>query len=377
MKTDTITNRPSPTTPAYALQPVASPEAWQHTLAGLPNAHVLQSWAWGAFKSRWGWTPQHFALQPTPAGANTPPLAALQVLKRKLPRLPFNMLYLPRGPVFDHDDSAVRQMLLHQLEQLARQERAIFIKIDPEVVSGWDEVPVRPAPAGQQFMAELKARGWRYANDQVQFRNTVLLDLTRPEDDILAAMKQKTRYNIRLAGRKGVVTRPGTSEDFPTIASMYKETAGRDDFAIRPATYYLDAWQTLYDAGLAYPFIAEFNGQPIAAIIVVRSGRRAIYMYGASLNEERQRMPNHLLQWDAIRWARSAGCTTYDFWGAPDEFVESDRLWGVWRFKAGFNGQITRHIGAWDYPARPGLYWLFTTLMPRYLNLLRARARQA
>lgn len=84
-------------------------------------------------------------------------------------------------------------------------------------------------------------------------------------------------------------------------------------------------------------------------------------------------MPNYLLQWEAIRWAKAQGCTVYDFWGAPDEFVESDQLWGVWRFKAGFNGQVVRHIGAWDYPVRPLLYQLYTVVLPKYLNYLRSR----
>ena len=366
MKTDTITNRPSPTTPAYALQPVASPEAWQHTLAGLPNAHVLQSWAWGAFKSRWGWTPQHFALQPTPAGANTPPLAALQVLKRKLPRLPFNMLYLPRGPVFDHDDSAVRQMLLHQLEQLARQERAIFIKIDPEVVSGWDEVPVRPAPAGQQFMAELKARGWRYANDQVQFRNTVLLDLTRPEDDILAAMKQKTRYNIRLAEKKGVTVRQGDLNDMPAFVRLLAETARRDTFSIHDPRYYRSAMELFPEQSAL--LLAEYEGQPLAGVMVFATGQTAAYLYGASGSAERQRMPAYAAQWAAIQWAKARGCTHYDFWGVPDYPLETletefttrqDGLWPVYRFKRGFGGELRRTVGAADRVYNNLLYRLY------------------
>jgi len=189
----------------------------------------------------------------------------------------------------------------------------------------------------------------------------------------LAAMKQKTRYNIRLAGRKGISIRKGTAADFEQIANMYIETATRDHFTVRPVRYYLDAWQKFYEAGLAQPFLAEFEGRPIAAIIIVRYGNRAIYMYGASTNQERKRMPNHLLQWEAIRWARSEGCDTYDFWGAPDDFVESDPLWGVWRFKSGFNGQVVRHIGAWDYPARPFWYWTYTVVIPKYINFLRSR----
>jgi lipid II:glycine glycyltransferase (peptidoglycan interpeptide bridge formation enzyme) len=154
---------------------------------------------------------------------------------------------------------------------------------------------------------------------------------------------------------------------------MYHETAARDGFTARPAEYYLDGWTALYDAGMAQPFVAEFEGRPVAAVVLVRFGERVIYMYGASRNEARERMPNHLLQWTAICWAREQGARVYDFWGAPDVFDESDRLWGVWRFKAGFNGEVVRFIGAWDYPVRPWLYRLYTQAIPRYLGLLRAR----
>ncbi len=188
-------------------------------------------------------------------------------------------------------------------------------------------------------------------------------------------MKSKTRYNIRLAGRKGITIRRGTPADFSTIATMYQETALRDGFTIRPIEYYLDAWQSFYDAGMGLPLLAEFEGDPVAAVLLVRYGDRVIYMYGASTNRERKRMPNYLLQWEAIRWAKAEGCTIYDFWGAPDEFVETDPLWGVWRFKDGFHGDVVWHIGAWDYPARPFWYYTYTKLLPRYLDFLRSRQK--
>jgi lipid II:glycine glycyltransferase (peptidoglycan interpeptide bridge formation enzyme) len=187
-------------------------------------------------------------------------------------------------------------------------------------------------------------------------------------------MKSKTRYNIRLAKRKGIEIRAGDPGDFETIAAMYEKTAARDEFTIRPLDYYRDAWQTFYDAGMAHPLLAEYEGEPIAAIILIRFDERVIYMYGASTEKERNRMPNYRLQWEGIRWAKAQGAAVYDFWGAPDEFVESDPLWGVWRFKKGFAGQVVRHVGAWDYPVRPFWYWAYHTIMPHYLEFLRNRA---
>jgi lipid II:glycine glycyltransferase (peptidoglycan interpeptide bridge formation enzyme) len=259
------------------------------------------------------------------------------------------------------------------LEQFSRQQRAAFIKIDPDVAKSWGVEEQRPSPIGSKFLTELQGRGWRFSDDQVQFRNTVELNLGRSEDELLASMKQKTRYNIRLAARKGITIRLGNPGDFELIAQLYSETASRDGFAVRPLAYYLDAWNTLYQGGMAQPFIAEYEGRPLAAVIIVRYGKRAIYMYGASNNQERKRMPNHLLQWEAIRWAKAQGCEIYDFWGAPDDFIESDPLWGVWRFKKGFNGQVVRHIGAWDFPTRRFWYWTLMTIIPKYLNFLRSR----
>lgn len=348
-----------------------SPSAWQAALARLPNAHALQSWAWGQFKARWGW--EAMPLTMAVAGNHWETIAAALVLKRRIPRLPFCVLYVPKGPAFDYHDQALRRQVLGRLEQMAKRERAIFIKIDPEIARSWGLEGERVSPLGSAVMRELSARGWLPSEEQVQFRNTVELPLAGTEEGLLAAMKQKTRYNIRLAERRGVEVRPGTPADFPTIVDMYQETAARDGFTVRPPAYYLDGWQALYDAGMAYPLMAEVEGQPVAAIIIVRFGARAIYMYGASRSEARERMPNYLLQWEAIRWARAQGCEVYDFWGAPDEFDEGDRMWGVWRFKAGFNGEVVRFIGAWDYPARPILYRLYTRVIPRYLNYLRGR----
>jgi peptidoglycan pentaglycine glycine transferase (the first glycine) len=353
-------------------QRVTDRAAWHDIVQSLPAAHPLQSWVWGEFKARWGWSMEPLAL----LGGDGGYVAAALVLRRRLPRLPFSFLYTPKGPLFNYGDETRREHVLDALQALARREGAAFVKIDPDVARSRGVEDERPDPNGEAWVRSLQARGWRFSNDQVQFRNTVLLDLTQDEDALLAAMKSKTRYNIRLAERKEVVVRPVGPEAFGTIAAMYATTAERNEFGIRPPAYYLDAWQSLYDAGMAQPFLATYGGKPLAAVIAVKYGDIALYMYGASAEEERNRMPAYPLQWEAIRWARAQGCRVYDFWGAPDEFVESDPLWGVWRFKAGFEGDVVRHIGAWDYPARPILYWLFTVALPRYRVWLRARSPQ-
>ncbi len=345
---------------------------WQELISQLPDPHPLQTWAWGEFKSRWGWE-----MRPTVFRNGPELVAAAMILKRKIPLSPWSMLYAPKGPILDYENADLRQAVLYHLQAIAKSERAIFIKIDADVpmLTGEGVEEAKKTEPGTSMVRELDQRGWRVSNDQVQFRNTVLYDITRSEEDMLASMKQKTRYNIRLSGRKDVVVRTGTAEDLPEIYEMYRVTAERDRFIIRPQAYYMDGWKALMEAGHARVLIAEFEGKPLGAMILVHFADRALYMYGASTGDERKRMPNYLLQWEAIRWAKQNGNKIYDFWGAPDVFDESDRMWGVYKFKQGFQGTVSHHIGAWDFPSKPFLYWAYMQAAPRFLSLLKGLRR--
>jgi lipid II:glycine glycyltransferase (peptidoglycan interpeptide bridge formation enzyme) len=273
--------------------------------------------------------------------------------------------------LLDWSNSSLRAQVLEDLQTIARRENAILIKIDPDLPKS----PAQDKPVGEEVMADLQLRTWHLSPDQIQFRNTAILDLTRDESEILAAMKQKTRYNIRLAERKGVHVRAGGEADLDTLYRMYAETSVRDGFVIRSADYYREAWGSFIRTGLAQPFIAEVGAEPVAGLVLFKFACTAWYMYGMSREAHREKMPNHLLQWEAMCWAKTNGCDTYDFWGAPDEFVESDPMWGVWKFKEGFGAQAVRHIGAWDYAPWPLLYKLYTSILPRILGVMRGRGK--
>lgn len=356
---------------ADRLRPVeiSNAGAWDRALLALPNPHILQSWAWGEFKSRHGWSVVRLLFQ---EGGRA--VAAASVLERRLPRLPLSVLYVPKGPALNWNDTGLAARLLAGLERMARQRRALFLKIDPDLYypDGAPDFCPRPTNASE-VACLLASRGWRFSTEQVQFRNTLLLDLTRPEEDLLAAMKQKTRYNIRLATRRGVQVREGTAADADIFYQLYAETARRDRFPIRPADYYRDAWGSFLKAEQARLLLAEVEGEVVAGLILFTFGPTAWYMYGASSDRYRERMPNHLLQWEAIRCARAAGCSLYDLWGAPDTLAESDPMWGVVRFKLGLGGQLVRGLGAWDFPVHRLGYWLYGVAVPRYLGWLRAR----
>lgn len=356
----------------------SSRDEWNSIVAQLPGAHILQSWEWGKTKSHIGWGVNRVFWQAAKGG---PVVAAAQILRRRIRVGPLSVavFYVPKGPLLAWQSAAVREPVLGYLETLARQEHAIQIKIDPDLILGLGTPGTADETAdmtGRDITGLLKKRRWRFSAEQIQFRNTVMLDIRPEEKTLLAGMKQKTRYNIRLAQKHGVTVRPGSEKELPLLYRMYAETAARDGFIIRPWEYYADVWSTLMRSGLAQPLVAEVEGTPVAALILFTFADRGWYFYGMSRDVYRERMPNHLLQWEAIRWLRTQGCSSYDFWGAPDIFSERDALWGVYKFKTGYGAATVRHIGAWDFAPSPLRYAMYHTLLPRMLDLTRAISRR-
>ena len=387
---------------------------WNSLISHLPNAHFLQSYEWGQVKAKYGWQPHYLAWdregklreEGSLSSLAFYPSAAALILKRPVLRNGFaarlSILYAPKGPLMDWTNEPLRNHVLNDLQTFAKKEGAIFLKMDPDVMlgtgipSGKEEVIDY---GGQAVKTVLKRRGWRASSDQIQFKNTVLLDLSPPEEELLAQMKQKTRYNIRLAERKGVALRIGTEDDFAVLYRMYAETSLRDGFVIRDEEYYKTVWQTFlvdvpvsvssspssittpHDATLrarspfTEPLIAEVDNEPVAAIFIFYFAERAYYVYGMSRNAHREKMPTYFLQWEAMKRAKARGCTVYDLWGAPDVFDESDSMWGVYRFKEGLGGKVVRTLGAWDFA--PNLFWykLYSEAVPRVLNLMRLRGK--
>jgi lipid II:glycine glycyltransferase (peptidoglycan interpeptide bridge formation enzyme) len=347
-------------------------QTWNSAVAQLPGAHILQTWEWARLKENNGWQPLPQTWQ-----KDGETYAAAMVLQRSS-SLRLRVLYSPRGPLVDWNQREQRQQVLADLETLARRQGAIFIKIDPEILQGTGvpgEDSERPSENGTEIEAELEQRGWKRSGEQVQFRNTVMIDLSGDEDAWLGRMKQKTRYNIRLAQKKGVVVRQAVLAELPLMYKMYAETSIRDGFVIRPESYYLAIWQEFIQKDMARALIAEVDGQPVAGLVLFFFAKKAWYLYGMSTQEHREKMPNYLLQWEAMRLAKSFGCDQYDLWGAPDHFDETDSMWGVFRFKEGLGGTVMRTPGAWDFPARPWTYYLYTRLLPRLLNWMRRRGK--
>lgn len=364
-------------------------KSWNELIASLPLPHLLQTWEWSQVKAKYGWQPMPFVWRDPQSAPSDPPQAAAMVLKRSLPVGGFAkkmcVLYLPKGPNLDWNDAILRQRVLGDLQLFARRQGAIFVKLDPDVELGRG-VPESDGAvefsAGQAVRSELMQRGWKFSQDQIQFRNTVLIDLSPSIDELLANMKQKTRYNIRLAQKKGVTVRIGRADDLPMLYRMYAETSVRDGFLIREEGYYNTVWRTFgrsstFAPSSSTPFheplIAEVAGTPVGAVSMFHFGGQAIYLFGMSRDEHREKMPNYLLQWEAMQRARTVGCKNYNLWGAPNEFDQSDDLWGVFRFKEGLGGYVSRTLGAWDFTPNPLLYKLYTEGLPRLMKIMRAR----
>ncbi len=359
-----------------SLTPIAITDrtTWNDLLRALPYAHVLQTWEWGDFKQQeTGWRPERIAFQ-TADGAT---VAAASILTRRIG--PLRVMYVPKGPALDYGNIDVVYGVLGWLETFARRRRVVWLKIDPDVIAGTGipggvdpDRPPQPNLTGATISTMLSERGWRFSASQVQFRNTVTLDLAPDADTLLANMSQGTRRKVRTGPKKDVIVRLANDPaDLQTLYDLYTVTGERQGFLIRPLDYYRRAWADFIDAGLAQAFIAEWEGQPLAGLVLFHFGPKAWYFYGMSSNEERNRMPTYVLQWIAIQWAQAQGYAVYDFWGAPDEFTEDNPMWGVYRFKDGFGGQVVRHIGAWDYTPNRFWYWVYERLMPRVLGVMR------
>lgn len=348
------------------------PVQWDAFSKEAETGHLLQSWGWGELKAPFGWLPIRVA-----ALEHGHIVAAAQVLCRHLPLDLVTLAYMPRGPMLSQPLSlrSPDSELIEAVLATCRRRRAVMLKLEPE----WPDTE-----AARQWMSawRLSASSW-----SVQPRRTVLVDLHPDEDDILAHMKPKTRYNIRLAERKGIIVAQGTADDLPDFHRLLLTTGERASFGVHTLEYYRRAWSLFRERDSVALFLARYSGRTLAAILVIAWGKTAYYMYGGSSDEERQRMPTYLLQWEAMRWAKARGCQLYDLWGIPDvdesevgediqaaeaSGVLSHGMGGLYRFKRGFGGQQTRYIGACDAVLNPVLYPLMMALRTH-----RSQAQQA
>jgi len=335
--------------------PESRREEWNQLVASCRHGDVLQCREWGELKARTGWEPLPLAV------AREGRLAACCLLpKRPLP-LGRCLLYAPRGPVVDFADEQLWEELANEIRKAARRHRAILVKVDPAVPA--DEITASSAleAAGFQPVTSAEAVGG------VQPKYVMKVDLARSEEELLAAFAPKWRYNIRLAERKGVTVRSDCHrEDVETFYELLKVTARRDGFTIRALSYFYDLWDLIITRGLGRMFLARYEGEVIACTLVFCLPPQAWYVYGASGDEHRNKMPNHALQWAMMRWAKEQGCTVFDMRGVARE-VEGEPqgpLAGLNRFKRGFDAYYVEYLPDYELVGSRLGYWAFRTVLP-------------
>ncbi|HCI81276.1 MAG TPA: hypothetical protein DHW02_16480 [Ktedonobacter sp.] len=330
-------------------------QQWDDFVAASEHCNITQSYEWGELAPHLGSTD---VLRVGVVEEETGKLcAAILILVSRAPILNRTYFYAPRGPVIDDPDSPAMTELLNYVKAEARKHNAFMLKIEPSVFA--DDM---------QWTSALQRRGFRVNPHAMHIRHEWVLDLRPDEKTILSQMKEKWRYNIRLAGRKGIVVRRGEgSQDLDTFYRIYETTSERDQFFIHSKAYYDDLMRLFSVDDRAALFLAEYEGKAIAGTVVLRLGHWSWYMFGASGNEHRERMPNHLLQWTGMQWAKSHDCWYYNFRGIPDVLEEGQgegqELWGVYVFKRGFGGFAMRSLETHDLVYQPLVYEAYRKLL--------------
>ncbi|HVM90601.1 MAG TPA: peptidoglycan bridge formation glycyltransferase FemA/FemB family protein [Verrucomicrobiae bacterium] len=309
-------------------------KTWDAFVSALPYAQFTQSWAWGELQRSLGRQPRRFLL------GN----AACQLIH--MPRFGVSGYWLaPRGPVFASTLTKEGQAeVLSALAELALP-RSLFTRVEPLAKKGSLDMDGR-------FIAH------RFYNPST----TALLDLTKSEEALLAAMHQKTRYNIRVAQKHGVTVRVGTEQDLASFIRLSHETSERDRFLHMSETYLRKTYEILSKAGMARLRLAEYNGTLLAANMEIHFGDTMTYLHGASSSEMRNMMAPFILHWDAIRFAKEEGFKIYDFWGCNPESEQAfdfrPRWEGITRFKLGWGSERVSYVGTFDIAKQPMVYRL-------------------
>lgn len=355
-------HHPASPTPHRAALPLATREVrheaeWESVLRRLPAAHFMQSWAWGAFRAEMGYGVRRIAFE-----RDGVPVGAASVVRRAAPLIGLGFDYCPKGPVADYADRPTFSEVLSSLASDTTGRRSVLVKIDPDVEA-----------RDVRAVATLRGAGYVPADSQVQFRSTVITPIDRPDEALLAQFKPTWRRYVRRAERDGVVVRTGGEVDLERFYALYKETALRDGFIIRPEWYYRNGWRHLHAAGLATLLLADVAGQTEGAVVPVCFGHRSWYLWGATSTKAQKTHAMYALQWQAMRWARDRRCLTYDMWGAPDDPQDkSDPTHGLYYFKQGFGGQHVTWAGAYDHPNSRLGYALWNLAVPKTLAALRS-----
>jgi len=330
-----------------------SPAGWDDAAVRSPSGHVLQSAAWAKIREAQGWRAEFHQF-----GG---PLPVALVLWRSLPGGQ-SLAYVPRGPIAT--DASQLQDALAKLAALARERRAVFLKVDPEIDADFG--------AGAP-----RAAGFRRAPDIQPVIATLELDLGPEEDALFAGLEKDTRWSVRRAEKGGVSVRDATGDDdLRALYDLYAETGRRAGFITRTWDYYRGMWGTLVTAGHAKVRLAEKEGKPVAGALTWRCGGREVYQSAATSDAGRSAHAAYGLLWQCIIEARKGGARRFDFGGIPADVTrKDDPMYGPYMFKKGFGGTPRRFVGAHDAVPNELVYRAYAVAEPMYTAALRLAGR--
>ena len=304
------------------------------------NGNFMQSLKWTQVKYNW----QYECIVSKNAQGEI--IGSMLVLIRKMP-LGKTLLYSPRGPVCDYNDYDTISDLLSGVKVLAKQYKGYIFKMDPAVLEGDDAFVKAMEKLG--FIHTPKMKDF----ETLQCRKNYMLNIEgKTLEEISMNFHQKWRYNIKVATKKGVECKVCDKRYLDDFYELMKITGVRDSFIIRPKDYFERMMDALGEEHCKL-FLCYREGKALSGAITTQYAGKTCYVYGASDNEQRNFMPNHLMQWTMIQWAVENNGTWYDFQGIPHYEDENDPHYGVYRFKKGFNGEVIVFAGEFDYIFNP------------------------
>ena len=322
-------------------------EKYKKFLESHERCNFQQSLEWGEVKDSWI---KEVILSEDEKGNIR---GSLCVWIRKMPIFG-NMMYVARGPVCDIHDKKVLEDIRKGADELAKKYNAFVLRMEPDVEKS--DTEFRKIVENLGFKVKDDSKDFK---DEIQPRFVFQLDLRgKTKDQIFSEFQSKTRYNVRLAGRKGVVIKEGTRDDLKVFHDIMVETGKRDNFLIRSLSYFEKMYDELAPNHMKL-LLAYHEDRAIAGIIPIMYGNKVWYLYGASSNTDRNLMPNYLLQWTMIQEAIDRGADMYDFRGVSGVVDENHPQYGLYRFKKGFNARFVEFIGEVYIPYKPLKYKLY------------------
>lgn len=383
-----------------------------------PNGDLLQLTKWAETKQLTGWYSKRIAV-----GENGEVKGVGQLLFKKVPKLPFTLCYVSRGFVTDYNDKLALEALLEYAIQVAKQEKAYAIKIDPDV----------EVENGTTALKHLKELGFKHkglkeglSKDYIQPRMTMITPIDKDDESLIQSFERRNRSKVRLALKRGTTVERAGRDGLETFANLMKITGERDGFLTRDISYFQNIYDALHEDGDAELFLVKLEPKPVltdlraemiqleqerakllekkqdkktlnkindvdnkvektqaliqdmetleqkhpdgmylSGALLMFAGDKSYYLYGASSNEYRDFLPNHHMQFAMMQYARQQGAKTYDFGGTDNDPDKDSSHYGLWTFKKVWGTYLSEKIGEFDYVLNKPLYQVIENVKPK------------